>query len=156
MARLAKSSMKSDKNGLFMLLLGSLAMEGNLVDSLENVLKTAKCDLKVKTLNELFCAYLNADPVKVTGYTREALSLATQIDARRGMAASYNNLGIAYRNQGALDKALEYYLQSLRIYETLENKEGTATSKKNIGNIYTLKKDYGQARKNFEEHTKTF
>ena len=148
--------MKRPFLSLFMLLLGSLAMAGNLVDSLENVLKTAKGDLKVKTLNELFRAYLNADPVKATGYTREALSLATQIDDRRGMAASYNNLGIAYRNQGALDKALEYYLQSLRIYETLENKEGTATSKNNIGNIYTLKKDYGQAMKYFEESHKTF
>src|SRR6267378_904120 len=141
---------------LSMLLFSSIAFAGNPVDSLENVLKTAKGDLKVKTLNELFRAYLNGDPIKATGYTREALSLATQIDDRKGMAASYNNLGIAYRNQGALDKALEYYLQSLRIYENLENKEGIATSKNNIGNIYTLKKDYGQAMKYFEESHKTF
>ena len=148
--------MKSPFLTLSMLLFSTFGFAGNPVDSLENVLKTAKGDLKVKTLNELFRAYLNADPIKATGYTREALSLATQIDDRKGMAASYNNLGIAYRNQGALDKALEYYLQSLRIYENLENKEGIATSKNNIGNIYTLKKDYGQAMKYFEESHKTF
>src|SRR5690349_17295526 len=96
------------------------------IDSLENVLKTAQGDLKVKTLNELFRAHINMDPVKAIGYTREALSLATEIDDRRGIAASYNNLGVAYKNQGALDKALEYYLVSLKNYTDLDNKEGIA------------------------------
>ena len=148
--------MKRHFLSLFMLLSYGLAVAGNPVDSLENVLKTAKGDQRVKTLNELFRAYLNSDPVKATGYTREALALATQIDDRKGVAASYNNLGVAYRNQGALDRALDYYLQSLRIYEGLENKEGIATTKNNIGNIYTLKKDYGQAMKYFEESHKAF
>lgn len=140
---------------LFMLHL-TLMVSANTIDSLENVLKTARGDQKVKTLNELFRAYINSDPVKATGYTREALSLASQIDDRKGIAASYNNLGVAYRNQGALDRALEYYVQSLAIYSTLDNKEGIATTKNNIGNIYTLKKDYGQAMKYFEESHKAF
>jgi tetratricopeptide (TPR) repeat protein len=123
----------------------------NPVDSLENVLKTAKGDLRVKTLNELFRAYMNSDPVKAIGYTREALTLATEIDDKKGMAASYNNLGVAYRSQGALDKSLEYYLISLRIYDKLKNKDGIATTKSNIGTIYSMKKDYGQAMKYFEE-----
>jgi tetratricopeptide (TPR) repeat protein len=121
------------------------------IDSLENALKTAKDDLKVKTLNELFRAYINSDPVKAIGYTREALALATEIDDQKGMAASYNNLGVAYRSQGALDKALEYYLTSLRTYNNLKNKEGIATTKNNIANIYSLKKDHSQAMKYFEE-----
>ncbi len=127
------------------LFLSTFAFSQSKVDSLEKVLATAKGDLKVKTLNEFFRAYINSDPVKAIGYTREALSLATEIDDKKGMAASYNNLGVAYRNQGALDKALEYYLISLQIYETLQNKDGIATTKNNIGNIYSFKKDYGQA-----------
>lgn len=123
----------------------------NPIDSLENVMKTAKGDLRVKTLNELFRAYMNSDPVKAIGYTREALTLATEIDDKKGMAASYNNLGVAYRSQGALDKSLEYYLISLRIYDKLKNKDGIATTKSNIGTIYSMKKDYGQAMKYFEE-----
>src|SRR6188472_2069371 len=78
-------------------------------DSLLAVLDTAQVERKVKTLNELFRAYLHSDPVKALGYTREALNVATEINDKKGMAASYNNLGVAYRNQGALDKALEYY-----------------------------------------------
>lgn len=120
-------------------------------DSLLAVLDTAKNERKVKALNELFRANLASNPVKAIGYTREALSLATEIDDQRGMAASYNNLGVAYKNQGALDKALEYYIRSLRIYDTLANNEGIATTKNNIATIYSIKGDYGQAMKYLEE-----
>lgn len=120
-------------------------------DSLLAALDTAKNERKVKVLNELFRANLASDPVKAIGYTREALSMATEINDQRGMAASYNNLGVAYKNQGALDKALEYYIRSLKIYETLENKEGIATTKNNMATIYSIKGDFGQAMKYLEE-----
>ena len=126
------------------------------IDSLNSVLDTATADRKVKTLNELFRANLNSDPIKALGYTREALNLATEIDDKKGMAASYNNLGIIYRNQGGLDKALDYYLTSLRIYEGLNNKEGIATTKNNIANLYAVKRDYAEAMKYLEESYNLF
>lgn len=129
---------------LFTLNLAGLSAQ-SLVDSLHTALETVEGELKVKTLNELFRAYQNADPVTALGYTREALNLATEIGDRKGMAASYNNLGVSYRQQGAIDKALEYYINSLKIYEELENKEGIATLKNNISTIYAIKKDYGLA-----------
>lgn len=143
---------------LFLIIVGTITFsaQGSTIDSLETVLATAEGDLKVKTLNELFRAYINFDPVRAIGYSREALTLATEIDDRKGMAASYNNLGVSYRNQGALDKALEYYLSSLKLYDALDNMEGIATSKNNIGTIYSLKKDYGQAMKYFEEAFQLF
>lgn len=125
-------------------------------DSLEALLDTVQGNLKVKTLNELFRAHLRSDPVKAVGYTHEALLLATEIDDKRGEAASYNNLGVAYRNQGALDKALEYYITSMKLYDSLQNKEGVATTKNNIANIYSIKKDYGQAMRYLEESYKLF
>ena len=125
-------------------------------DSLENVLKTATGDQKVKTLNELFRGYINSDPIKAIGFAREALALASEINDLKGMAASYNNLGVSYRNQGALDKALEYYMISLKIYDSLKNEDGVATTQNNIGTIYSLKKDFGQAMKYFEESYQQF
>jgi tetratricopeptide (TPR) repeat protein len=121
------------------------------IDSLKQALTTAKGDLMVKTLNELFRAYQESDPVIAVGYAREALALASEIEDKKGMAAAYNNLGISYRMQGALDRSLEYYLRSLRLYSELQNKEGIGTTKNNIATIYSLKKDYGQAMKYFEE-----
>lgn len=141
---------------LMVCLMVATATLARTIDSLENVLLVAKGDKKVKTLNELFRAYLFIDPVKAIGYTRQALALATEIDDQKGVAASYNNLGVAYRNQGALEKALEYYLASLNIYQQLNNKEGIATAKNNIGTIYSLRKDYGQAMRNFEESHAVF
>ncbi len=138
-----------------LVVLSGLYAQGT-ADSLQNVLKTAKGEQKVKTLNELFKLYINTDPVKATEFTREALSLALEITDNRGMAASYNNLGVAYRNQGALDKALEYYLVSLQLYQKIDNKEGIATTKNNIGNIYSIKKDQAQAMKYLEESNKLF
>lgn len=120
-------------------------------DSLVAVLDTAQGPQKVKALNELFRANLMSDPVKAVGYSREALLLATEIDDKKGMAASYNNLGVAYRNQGALDKALEYYITSMSIYDSLQNREGVATTKNNIANIYSIKKDYAKAMRYLEE-----
>jgi Tfp pilus assembly protein PilF len=125
-------------------------------DSLMGVLDSAQGDRKVKTLNELFRANLKSDPVKALGYSREALNLATEINDKKGMAASYNNLGVAYKNQGAFDKALEYYIHSMKIYEELDNKEGIATTKNNVSSIYSIKKDYGQAMRYLEESNNLF
>lgn len=120
-------------------------------DSLHALLDTVEGEAKVKALNELFRANLQSDPVTAVGYAREALMFGGEIDDKRGMAAAYNNLGVAYRNQGALDKALEYYITSLRLYDSLQNKEGVATTKNNIANIYSIKKDYAQAMRYLEE-----
>lgn len=125
-------------------------------DSLQSLLDTIQGDRKVKTLNELFRAHLESDPVKAVGYAHEALILAGELNDRRGIAASCNNLGVAYRNQGALHKALEYYLTSLRLYDSLQIKEGVATSKNNIANIYSIKKDYAQAMRYLEESYSLF
>lgn len=142
------------KRSIFSLFLWVLSCSLTLAqanDSLLAILDTAQGDRKVKTLNELFRANLRSEPVKALAYAREALNLATEISDQKGMAASYNNLGVAYRNQGALEKALEYYITSMRLYTTLDNKEGIATTKNNIANIYSLKKDYGQAMRYLEE-----
>jgi tetratricopeptide (TPR) repeat protein len=143
-------------HALFILVTLSTFVWAQKIDSLNAVLDTARNDRKVKTLNELFRANLNSDPIKALEYSREALYLATEINDRKGMAASYNNLGIVYRNQGGLDKALDYYLTSLDIYQSLDNKEGIATTKNNISNIFSIKRDYAEAMKYLEESYSLF
>jgi tetratricopeptide (TPR) repeat protein len=142
---------KSTLAPLLLILLFFSAFSQKNTDNLVAALDTAKNERKVKVLNELFRATIQSDPVKALGYTREALSLATEINDKKGQAASYNNLGVAYKNQGVLDKSLEYYLRSLNIYEGLDNVEGIATTKNNIATIYSMKGDYEEARKYLEE-----
>lgn len=125
-------------------------------DSLMAALDTTKNERKVKVLNELFRATIQSDPVKALEYTQEALALATKIDDKKGIAASYNNLGVAYKNQGVLDKSLGYYFESLKGYEALNNKEGIATTKNNIATIYSMKGDLEEAKKYLEDSYKKF
>ncbi|HEY9049838.1 MAG TPA: tetratricopeptide repeat protein [Ohtaekwangia sp.] len=142
----------TQKTLCLLLLCAILPLRGwTQADSLQSSLDTAKNQYKVKALNELFRKFHENDPAKAVGFAREALNLATEVGDKKGLAAAYNNLGIAYKTQGALDKALEYYLRSLRIYESLNNKEGIATTKNNIATIYSMKKDFGQAMKYLEE-----
>jgi tetratricopeptide (TPR) repeat protein len=138
-------------SGVIFVILISNPLFSQQIDSTQMLLDTVRGDQKVKALNELFRANILSNPVKALSYTREALSLATEINDKRGIAASYNNLGVAYRNQGALDKALEYYITSMKIYDSLRNVEGVATTKNNIANIYSIKQDYGQAMRYLEE-----
>jgi len=126
------------------------------VDSLQNLLKTASGAEKVKVMNELFRATINSDPVAALGYTRDAMTLAKEVGDRKGLAACYNNLGVVYRNQGALDLALANYLKSMEIYGELQNGEGIATTKNNIGTIYSMKRNYSQALTYYEESNRGF
>ncbi len=132
----------------------TLTFSQSNTDSLLNALTTSTGAAKVKNLNELFRAYLNSDPVKAAEYAQLALDLAVEIDDKRGMAAAYNNLGISYRNYGALDNALEYYLKSQEAYEAIQNKQGTAVIKNNIGNLYSSMGDFTKAVRYFEESSK--
>lgn len=136
---------------LWLLLTAGLAVGQNKTDSLLQALKTAEGELKVKTYNELFKATINSSPVEAVEYATQAQEMAKEINDQKGLAAASNNLGVAYRNQGALAKALEYYFNALKIYETIGHKEGIASAKNNIGNIYAFKKDYEKALQYFKE-----
>jgi tetratricopeptide (TPR) repeat protein len=139
-----------------LLLIFPVSLTGQNTDSLENVLDTAKNQYRVKALNEMFRTFLPSDPVKALGYAREALSYGSEVGDKKGIAAAYNNLGVAYRIHGSLDKALNYYISALHIYEELNNKEGIASSKNNIATLYSVKKDFPQALKYLEESNTVF
>lgn len=140
----------------FLLVATSLASTAQRADTLTAALDTVRNEQRVKTLNELAGAFVNADPVKAFGYAREALNLATEIGDARGKGAAYNNLGVLYKAQGALDKSLDYYMKSLQIYDSLGIELGVATIKNNMATIYSLKKDHPQAMKYLEEAHQTF
>ncbi|MEJ1237504.1 tetratricopeptide repeat protein [Chryseolinea sp. T2] len=145
-----------------MLFVTTLSSVAQRADSLVAQLDSVRNERRVKTLNLLSGEYVDSDPVKAFGYAREALNLATEIGDRRGLAAAYNNLGVLYKAQGALDKSLEYYMKSLHIYDTLQLKDstvmklGVASIKNNMANIYSLKKDHNLATKYLEESHKLF
>ncbi len=133
------------------------------IDSLRTFLKTAKQDTnKVNTLNALSWELINkGEYEKAMQYVNDALSLSNSLPGvypdkgggkgrgwAKGIAASYNNIGNIYKNQGNYPDALKNYFASLKIREELGNKKGIAASYNNIGNIYTNQGNYSDALKN--------
>jgi len=115
------------------------------IDSLENQLEVLEGKERAIALNELYKLYLNNNPIKALSYTRQALTLAEKINDSSSMASSYNNMGVVYKNQGSLDRALESYIAALQIQEENKFVDAVAYTYSNIGTVYSLKGDYEKA-----------
>lgn len=87
------------------------------IDSLAQRLDETNGKERVIVLNDLFKMYRNNDPVKAMLYTEQALILAHSINDYSGIASSLNNKGVLYRHSGNLDKALDSYIEALKIQE---------------------------------------
>lgn len=64
---------------------------------------------------------------------------------RRGLAYSYNNIGLIYSEKGSYDLAVEFYLKGLKLNEEIDDPYGTAGSCTNIGSVYEDQKSYDLA-----------
>jgi len=122
------------------------------VDSLLSVLKTSKEDTnKVNILNQLskLNGWLIGDYEKSLQYATEAKALADKLGYKKGIASSYNNIGIVYEGYGDLSQAFENYSHSLKIREEIGDKPGIASSYNNIGIVYYYQGNYPAALKNY-------
>ncbi len=120
---------------------------GNL-DSLEQV-ASGTGQAAVKANNQLYNQFINSNPKKALDYTLHALDLALTLNFKEGIAASYNNIGVFYKNHGVIDKAMSYHLQSLQLNKDINNAKGYAYSLNNIGTIYSMKGQYKNALEYF-------
>ena len=69
-------------------------------------------------------------------------------------AFALNNIGIIFDIQGDYDNGIDYYSQSLEIYEEMGNKEGIASSLNNLGAIYKVQGNYAKAIDYFTQNLK--
>ncbi|MGQ0828553.1 MAG: tetratricopeptide repeat protein [Bacteroidota bacterium] len=146
---------------LFLLRQFSFA-QNEKIDSLLQAIKTlptsgiTKDTIEIKTFNELYREYRTiGEPEKALGYSNKALEVAKKISgspveavagaAKKGIANSYNNIGVIYCDQSDYPKAFEYFFKSLKVREEIKDKNGTASSYNNIGLIYHRQSDYPKA-----------
>ncbi|MBI4946098.1 MAG: tetratricopeptide repeat protein [Bacteroidetes bacterium] len=148
------------------------------LDSLFTVIKTARHDTtRVKAYIGLCWEYNSSNPDTALYFGNLGLKLATVIASRRpepveggakqshndiylaaqkGMAQCYNNIGVVYMYQGLYDKAIEYYLKSLKIYEglladckdrkdCLPVRKGMSACYANIGSVHRNQGSYDKA-----------
>jgi tetratricopeptide (TPR) repeat protein len=95
-------------------------------------------------------------------YQQLSLKMMTELKNKKGIAMLYNNLGNAYmleaRNSGdnakqdtLLKKALANHLASLKIKEEMSNKQGIVSSYINIGNVFSIMKQFDKAHQNLQK-----
>ena len=140
-----------DMKRLFIFLIPVLMSTGLKAQELDSLLSIEiKNDTtSVKVLNKLYDLYINSDPSKALDYTMQALDIALELKYKKGIAYSYNNIGVFYKNQGATDKALSYYLESLELNRQINNLTGVAYTMNNIGSVYSLQGDFDNALRYF-------
>jgi tetratricopeptide (TPR) repeat protein len=135
-----------------------------VIDSLKNVLKTEQEDTnRVKTLialsNELkrrgkydtsiICA---SSAITVAEKLASSSSPIVVKASKKGIAKTYNNIGIIYDEQGNYPKALEYYFKALKMEEDAGDKGRQADVSGNIGIVY---REQGDEPKALEYYLKT-
>jgi adenylate cyclase len=96
--------------------------------------------------------YLYSDPDSAIVLAEELIVFGNKQGYVKAQALGHITMGVAFNVKGNIPKALESYVQSLRIYEGLGDKKGIATALNNIGNIYWKKGDHAKA---LEFHTRS-
>ncbi len=126
------------------------------IDSLLTLIETDTEDTnKVKHLHIAANEYINIGEYdSALQYAKQELTLAQNINFKKGIANAFNSIGLIYSNQGNYPQALKQHFTSLKIREEIKDKNGIASSYNNIGNIYKNQGNYPEALKNHFEALK--
>jgi two-component system, NarL family, sensor histidine kinase UhpB len=150
------SSPATSKAKIFLLLVllasavfSSSGQSNKATDSLMNVLKNSPEDTnKVLTLFVLSHSFLvPGKEGEAKKYVDEALALAQKLNFKKGIAGSYNYLGIIYDRQDNFSDGLKYQLAALKIWEELGDKQGISNTYMDIGNHYRYQDKYSESFK---------
>ncbi|MCD4745469.1 MAG: tetratricopeptide repeat protein, partial [Bacteroidales bacterium] len=116
-------------------------------DSLENVLKSATVDERIKILKGLAKKNFSTSPMKTIEYSKRVLELAQKTDNIIEEAVAFRYIGSGYYTIGSSHEAIKYFQQSVNLYEKLENKQKTSTLLSYIGMAYKDLGEYDKASK---------
>ena len=118
----------------------------NTADSIRILLNREKADTnRVKFMWQLADASSIYDPDSAFILSQQALYLARQIKYLEGESRSLGIIANAFIKIGNYPKALEYYLQKLKIEEKRHNARNLASVTINIGIVYTYQEEYKNA-----------
>ena len=83
------------------------------------------------------CFYRISELEEAEGHYRRAETAASEVEDKEGLATAYNNIGLIYDARGGYDKALDWYVKSLKITEEIGDRAGLAATYNNIAGIYS-------------------
>ncbi len=114
------------------------------IDSLKRLLNTAANDTnKANLYIEVARAYLYDfnDREAMQAYSEKNLLLSQKLNYKKGIAYSYNFLGIVRWGKGDLEKALNYFKNALSLMRENHDQRGASSCYSNMGLVYN---DQGQ------------
>ena len=122
---------------LFNLVTSSAGVAQNsLIDSLKVVVTTAEDDtVKVKNLISLSQNLSRFNPQEAIYFATEARDLAEELNYDDGMANALKYIGMGYYAQGRYLETINYWEQSLAVFESLGDQAGIANTLSNLGVI---------------------
>jgi adenylate cyclase len=127
-----KQKLKFISLSLFIASIGSFAQKPP-VDELTITKDTASVNLLLKESK----GKLGTSPDSAISLAIQAKSLAEEINYPQGKALSLKNIGLGYYYQGKSLETLDYWTQSLAMYESLKDETGIANLLSNIGAVYS-------------------
>jgi serine phosphatase RsbU (regulator of sigma subunit) len=134
---------------LMLMLSATLLFSQNAkLDSLKRLLLKAPEDTtKANLMIQITRAYLYDfnDRDAMLEYSEKNLILSRKLNYKKGIAYSYNYLGIVRWGKGDLDTALNYYNKALTLMREIKDLKGESSSLGNIGYLYNDKGDYALA-----------
>ena len=97
--------------------MSAIGQNKQLVDSLEQQLKTAQGEAKVDVLNQLTYAFITNDNNKVIYYSKQAILLSKKLKYVKGEAVAYTYKGVYETLSGQLPEAHKDLHRGLQLSE---------------------------------------
>ncbi len=121
--------------------------QNQLLDSLRQVYSHQETDsAKVVVLNEIAFNKINIDPIAAKDDVTVSLEIANTINFKAGQARALSVLGGVHWGVGDYEKALAYYLESLKAYQEIGDNLGRSKILNNIGEVYKKLDEYENAQ----------
>jgi len=98
--------------------------------------------------------YLNSKPDSAYIMAKELLEFSKKHRLKEVQADAFITLGNTKKVIGDLPKSLRLYQQGLEIYESIQDKSGTAVALSNIGALYSMEYDFNTALEFYEKSLK--
>ena len=131
---------------LFFSLLNLSAQTNHKIDSLLSLVKLDKTDTnKINHLSDIAWEFQYSNPDSSYYYADIGLTLSKKLNFKKGIASMYRIFGIVNNIRGSYDKAMRFYLMSLKIYEETADKLGIAKCYRSIGILYQEQNTFEKA-----------
>lgn len=126
----------------------SAAVQRARVDSLLNLLSGVHSDTsRANALNGLCQEYLQSpnELHKAIEFNQQLFSLSFETNYKKGLAQSFLNSGVIFKNKGNMDSAIYYHQESIKLIQEIRWKKGEVIASRSLGIIYAQQANYKKA-----------